>query len=716
MLQARTADAVPKINFLEETLEERLAGVMLQNDFLSGVFDAISDILYCKDTEGVYLDCNRAFALRVGLPKDEIIGKTDFDIFPLAEAELCHGNDQMVLAHKKVRYDEEKFSCPDGRRGLMEVLRSPYCGTYGNLLGVIGIGRDITDRKNVEDQSQYMTAKLQQMVAERTVELRKTNLALEKEINERKKTEAALRRSEERFRLLVESTSDWVWEIDANAIFTYASPKVKSLLGFEPDEVLGKTPFDFMPPDEAERVRSLVEGFLKTREPFDGLEHINFCKDGGRVVLETSAVPILDGDGNIKSYRGIDRDITGRKSAEAERLQLEQRLNRAEKMEALGTLAGGVAHDLNNVLGVLVGYSELLLERIPEGSPFRNYASGILQSSERGAMIIQDLLTLGRRGVAVSEVVNLNRVITDYFETPEFQKLKIYHPHVTFKTDLEENLPNIKGSPVHLGKTVMNLVSNASEAMLGAGEVTVKTRSLYIDKPVRGYSDVRAGDYVLLTVADNGRGISREDIKKIFEPFYTKKVMGRSGTGLGLAVVWGTVKDHEGYIDVESEDGRGSIFSIYLPATSEELVEDQQEISRSEYMGRGETILIVDDVKEQRQVATSMLARLGYNVHAVAGGEEAVAYIKSNNVDLMVLDMIMDPGIDGLDTFQRIIDVKPGQKAIIVSGFSETNRVKKALDLGAGAYVKKPYVMERIGLAIKGELDKFAAAEPGAES
>jgi PAS domain S-box-containing protein len=711
MLEAETIVTRDEINIVRELREDPLSDLMLQKHFLGSLIDSIPDIMFCKDAEEIYLDCNTAFALHMGLAKDEIIGKTDFDIFPLAEAELYHRNDRLTLNHEKQRYDEEWILCPDGRRVLIEMCRTPYYGPDGKLLGVIGVGRDITDRKNIEDQSQYMTAKLQQMVAERTVELRKTNLALQREINERKKTEAALRASEERFRSLVETTSDWVWEVNENAVFTYASPKVKALLGYEPDEVLGKKPFDFMPPDEAQRLAKLTDAIIMSHKPLAGLENINLCKDGRKVVLETSGVPIFDGEGNLLSYRGIARDITDRKRAEAERLQLEHRLNRAEKMEALGTLAGGVAHDLNNVLGVLVGYSELLLERLPEGNPLRSYASGILQSSERGATIIQDLLTLGRRGVAVSEVVNLNRVITDYFESPEFERLKAYHPYVTFENDLEENLSNVKGSPVHLEKTIMNLVSNASEAISGEGEVIVRTKNCYVDKPIGGYHDVREGDYVVLTVSDNGRGISASDIKKIFEPFYTKKVMGRSGTGLGLAVVWGTVKDHDGYIDAQSEDGNGSTFTIYLPATREELTGDEQRTSPEHYTGGGETILVVDDVKEQREVAGSMLTRLGYKVEAVSSGEEAIAYLKAGRADVIVLDMIMDPGMDGLETYRRVLAVNPKQKAIIVSGFSETDRVKKALELGAGAYVRKPYLLERIGLAIKGELAKVEAPD-----
>ena len=182
--------------------------------------------------------------------------------------------------------------------------------------------------------------------------------------------------------------------------------------------------------------------------------------------------------------------------------------------------------------------------------------------------------------------------------------------------------------------------------------------------------------------------------------------MGRSGTGLGLAVVWGTVKDHHGYIDVQSEEGKGSIFTLYFPVTRKELTKDQETVSSETYLGQGETILVVDDVKEQRELAMSMLTRLGYRVDAVSSGEEAVEYLKTNRVDLIVLDMIMDPGIDGLETYRRILEIHPRQKAIIVSGFSETDRVRKAQELGAGAYVRKPYLLEKIGLAIRQELDR----------
>ncbi|MEA1876457.1 MAG: response regulator, partial [Bacteroidota bacterium] len=224
--------------------------------------------------------------------------------------------------------------------------------------------------------------------------------------------------------------------------------------------------------------------------------------------------------------------------------------------------------------------------------------------------------------------------------------------------------------------------------------------------PLRGYDDVEEGDYIIFTVSDTGVGISSKDMERIFEPFYTKKVMGRSGTGLGMAVVWGTVKDHRGYIDVQSTEGKGTTFTLYFPVTRKEIDGKQEALPMEEYMGKGESILVVDDVEEQREIASRILKKLGYSVTSVSSGEEAVDYMKDNSADLLVLDMIMDPGIDGLDTYKGILELNSGQKAIIASGFSETDRVKEAQRLGAGKYIKKPYTLEKIGLAVKEELEK----------
>jgi nitrogen-specific signal transduction histidine kinase/CheY-like chemotaxis protein len=404
---------------------------------------------------------------------------------------------------------------------------------------------------------------------------------------------------------------------------------------------------------------------------------------------------------------GLNTDITERKRAEEENWKLKEQLQRGEKMEALGTLAGGVAHDLNNVLGIVVGYSELLLMGADESSPIRPSLVNIMNGGQKAAAIVDDLLTLARRGVSGREdVLNLNQLIADCQRSQEFMKLSSYHPAVKIKTDLEPDLLNISGSSVHLGKTLYNLVSNASEAIPKGGVVTIKTTNEYLDKPIHGYDEIQEGDYVVLSVSDTGEGINAADLERIFEPFYTKKVMGRSGTGLGLAVVWGTVKDRNGYINVESTEGKGSTFTLYFPVTREELSAEHVAVPISEYMGKGESILVVDDVKEQRSLASGLLGKLNYNVSIVSSGEEAIAYLKEHKVDLMVLDMIMDPGMDGLDTYRSVLEIRPKQKAVIVSGFSESDRVKAARALGAGTYVRKPYVIEKLGLAVRKELDR----------
>ncbi|BBO82991.1 hypothetical protein DSCO28_35570 [Desulfosarcina ovata subsp. sediminis] len=400
----------------------------------------------------------------------------------------------------------------------------------------------------------------------------------------------------------------------------------------------------------------------------------------------------------------LQAEIEERKRSELERAKLEVQLQRVQKMEAIGMLAGGVAHDLNNILTGIVSYPDLLLMQLPEDSSLKDPLQTIKQSGQKATAIVQDLLTLARRGVVVNEIINLNTIVNDYLQSPENKKILSFHENVRIVTDLEENPYNISGSSVHLSKTIMNLVSNAAEAMPEGGTITIATKTVYIDRPIGTYEEVKAGEYVRISVADTGSGMSAEDSEKIFEPFFTKKKMGRSGTGLGMSVVWGAVKDHQGYIDVQTELGKGTTFYLYFPVTREKMKSAQPDSPIEDYKGHGETILVVDDVKEQRDIAQMIFSKLGYAVVTVESGEKAVAYVKENAVDLILLDMIMGSGIDGLETYTRILELCPGQRAIITSGFSETDRIRKAKRLGARQYIKKPYTLEKIALAVKTEL------------
>lgn len=407
-----------------------------------------------------------------------------------------------------------------------------------------------------------------------------------------------------------------------------------------------------------------------------------------------------------KSNERLQQEINERKLAEKGKRGLEEKLVRSQKMEALGLLAGGVAHDLNNVLTGLVSYPDFLLMNLAEDNPIRKPMLTIRDSGQKAADIVEDLLTLARRGVVNTKILNLNTIISNHLKSPECNELKHLFPDIHIETNLEANLLNIMGSSIHLEKTVMNLISNAAEAQPDGGKIIIFTENQYVDKPIKGYDDIVEGEFVVLKVSDEGTGIAHDDLKRIFEPFYTKKVMGRSGTGLGMAVVWGTMQDHHGYINIDTVEGKGTIFKLYFPATREKTVKEKSSISIENYMGNEESILIVDDIRQQREIASDLLKELGYSVTTVPSGEKAIKYMQNNTADILVLDMIMEPGLDGLDTYKKIIKLHPNQKAIIASGFAESDRVKEAQVLGVGEYIKKPYTLEKIGMAIKAELKK----------
>lgn len=365
--------------------------------------------------------------------------------------------------------------------------------------------------------------------------------------------------------------------------------------------------------------------------------------------------------------QGIFRDITRRN-------KLESQLIQAQKMEVIGNLASGIAHDLNNILSGLVSYPDLLLLEIPKDDPLHQKIQVIQRSGKKAAVIVQDLLTLTRRGISIDEIFNINIIISEYLESVEFQLVKERHTNTKIHTDLQENLFYVKGSAIHLSKVIMNTLSNGLGAMPAGGDILISTTNVYIDTHLEEYETIPEGEYVCLSVSDSGVGISAVDLKRIFEPFYTKKSLHLSGKGLGMTIVWATIKDHKGYIDITSEEGLGTTFKFYLPTTRESIKTQQRRIVLHDYLG-SEIILIVDDIPEQLEIAQNMLTKLGYTVHTAISGEKAVEQIKQQPVDLVILDKIMPGGLDGLETYQKIIQLFPNQKAIISSGFSESKRV-----------------------------------------
>ena len=408
---------------------------------------------------------------------------------------------------------------------------------------------------------------------------------------------------------------------------------------------------------------------------------------------------------------GLVRDV---QRGEQEREQLRVRLQKATRMEALGTMAGGIAHDLNNILSGIVGYPDLLLLNLPLESPLRRDVQAIGAAGQRAADVVQDLMTMARRGLPGRETFDLNGVVTEYLESPEHRSVLATRPGVRCTATIGAEPLWVAGSRIALYKALMNLVTNAVEAILEEGEVRITATMLPVAAVAAGMSPAESAT-VELRVADTGAGIPAAYLDRIFEPFYTRKTLGRSGTGLGLAVVWGVVHDHRGNIAVTSVEGAGTEFVLTFPPVGKSP--DQQPAGEAAAQrGRGERVLVVDDIVEQRTVTCRMLESLGYQASAAASGEEAIDLLRAlpanqQRPDLLLLDLVMDPGISGLEAFRRIQEFIPGQRAIFASGYAPPDLVRCAAELGAAALLRKPYRLEELATALRAGLDQGRAGD-----
>ncbi|MEN8257997.1 MAG: response regulator [Thermodesulfobacteriota bacterium] len=440
-----------------------------------------------------------------------------------------------------------------------------------------------------------------------------------------------------------------------------------------------------------------LEGAKKKTSTIPGEERSIVCKDGS--VKEVEFAYTLIEDRMVITLN----DKTEQRRLEREKKELEKKKAKTKKMEAIGLMAGGVAHDLNNILSGIVSYPELILMQLPEKSELRHSITLVQESGKQAAAVVADLLTVARSVASVKKTENLNVLIREYMKSPECQSIAFFHHHVTCCKELTADHANIFCSAVHVKKSLMNLLTNGAEAIDQQGQLFIATRNDFLTPELAEEHGLEAGEYVVLSVRDSGAGIAGKDIGHIFEPFYTKKQMGRSGTGLGLAVVWNTMQDHDGMVTVTSTE-QGTTFELYFPVSNEELKGHEETVDAEDLMGHGEKILVVDDQAQQRDIARRFLAHFSYQCHTVASGEEALDYLGRNEVDLVVLDMVMGSGMDGCQTYAAVVEKNPGQKAIIASGFSENENVKEVQRLGAGELIKKPYTMAELGTAVKNAL------------
>ncbi len=513
---------------------------------------------------------------------------------------------------------------------------------------------------------------------------------------ERKQAEEALAAERERLDVTLRSIGDAVITTDINGTITMLNRVAGELTGWDSKEAVGR-PLTEVFRIINEKTRKFCEN------PFEkvmlsgaivGLANhtVLIAKDGTERLLSDSGAPIRNQSGNIIGVILVFRDVT-----EAQRLQ--EYVSRARRLETAGRIAGQIAHDFNNLLSPLVAYPEFIRNELDENHSAVELLNDMERVALRMADVNQQLLTLSRRGHYDLAPMNLNEVIREVINqkqpTPET---------LVIDTKLSEDLMNMKGGASQIHRIISNLVGNAMDAMKNVGRLTIKTENFYADTTSIRFGRVPRGEYVLLTVSDTGCGIPDRVLPKIFDPFFTTKVMDKGrGTGLGLSIVNAVVEDHGGHIDLETTIGEGTSFYMFFPITREVTETTPAE---KDIVGGSERILVVDDDEIQRDVALRMLEKLGYHAGAVESGERALEFLNETPQDLLILDMVMEPGIDGTETYRRILEINPTQKAIIVSGYAESDRVEIALEMGAGAFVRKPLSLKVLAVAVRKELDR----------
>lgn len=384
-------------------------------------------------------------------------------------------------------------------------------------------------------------------------------------------------------------------------------------------------------------------------------------------------------------------------------VKLLDEMYKAKKMEGIGLLAGSVAHDLNNILSGVLTYPDLILMKMEKDNPYRRQIKIVKESAEKAAAIVKDLLTIARSVATERKAISIKNLIREYLNSPEHKELKKRFPNVLISSSFEEDIANVTGSKVHIEKLINNLVMNGMEAIPREkeGVVRITGSNVSFEKPLPNFSHCSSGNYVEIRISDNGTGISEEGKGKIFKPFYSTKVMGKSGTGLGLAVVWNTILNHKGMVTIESDGKSYTDFILYFPSTEEKEDISKKFTSLEPLYGMGQTILIVDDEYTQIEILSDILTTLKYNVLSARSGEEAVRILESKSADLVILDMLMEPGINGRETYEKMLKINPNQKAIVATGMSESKEVEKAFGLGIGKIVIKPYTVEKIGGTVK---------------
>jgi two-component system, cell cycle sensor histidine kinase and response regulator CckA len=779
-LRMVTARDITERKRVEELLDN-------ERNLLRTLIDTLPDKIYIKDTEGRFIVCNKATATRLGVSSPEdVIGKSDFDLLPHELAARFRDDEQKIIkSGQSLMNHEEPLDQLSGTTRWNLVTKVPFHDTHGNIKGIVGSGRDITEQKQVErtlrENEQFfrllfttspdsiilfdpfsttipweivdcnevacrmngytreeLIGKSLDMVntkistlEDRTAHLKKLQresiihfetlhrhqdghifpievassivtlggheliLGIDRDITERKQAEEALRENELRFRTLYENTSVGLYRTTPNGKILMANPTLVKMLGYPSFQDLAERDLEKEGFEPSYQRKEFLEKIERDGE-IKSCESKWILRDGTAIFVLESARVIRDSQGKSLYYDGTVEDITERK-------RVEEQLRQMQKLEGLGTLAGGIAHDFNNILGIILAYITSLKRFKGDTKKLDLAVDTITKAVDRGKTLVQQILTFARKSETAFEAMNVNDVVMEIMA----MILETFPKILTYAQNFDKGIKFINADRSQMYQTLLNLCVNARDAMPNGGVLTINTCMVSGINVRHQHPDAVASGYVCIEVSDTGEGMTPEIQKRIFEPFFTTKGIGK-GTGLGLSVVFGVVQNHKGYIDVESDLGKGTTFRVYLPASQDAapIIENDEE-TMEEIPGGTETLLVVEDEEMLMMSLRMVLVEKGYKVLSAGDGLMALKIYqeKKNEIALVLTDLGL-PNITGLEVCQRIKKIKPKERMILATGFLDPEMKSEFLKAEIRDFLYKPYDLKKVLKVIREVLDK----------
>lgn len=634
---------------------------------LSSLINSLPLNIYAKDKKGTFLFSNRYYCNSVGKKLSDIIGKNDFDLHPDDLARKYRVDDQRIMQKLQVESIEEEWQTIGGQRGFNQVVKSPlYDDVSGDeVIGTIGIFWDITDRK---------------------------------------KTEIELAEERNLLRTLIDNIPNYIYVKDRQSRFIVANESVAQAMGAKnPEELLGKTDADFFSKEASEKFLKDEFYVLEQGVSLIDMEEVFRSIDGTDTWSVTSKLPLKNIDGETVGIIGIGKDITTRKKEEIERRNLELQLLQAQKMETVGTLTAGIAHDFNNLLSVINGYSELLTVGMSKDDPQYKSLSKILQAGKSASELVSQLMAFSRKQVIQRQIVDLNVLL----EKVQVMLHRLIGEKIDIQLHLDPELWPVEIDPTQMEQVIVNFATNARDAMPDGGVLKLETANILKEQPGRLQNqDLEPGEYILFSVTDNGCGINIELHERIFEPFFTTKQKAK-GTGLGLATIFGIVKQNGGNVELHSEEGKGTSFKVYLPKAAGKYAEPVERFDEDLVLTGTENVLVVEDETDVRELITEVLSRQGYRVQNASNGIEALQLAltqQKNDFELLITDVVM-PGMSGKELVEKILAHYPDIKIIFVSGYANDEISEYDLDRPGRAFIHKPFSPSVIAQKVREILD-----------